>query len=187
MAKICSNKKIRLIHVSTDAIFNGERGGYSEDSSPDPINFYAKTKLEGEKFVSSKTSDYVVIRTNFYGLSSNGNGLLNWILRNLVNKKKFMGFDDVVFNPLWVGNLAECLVRLADIPYTGILNVAGNQTLSKYEFAITVAENLGYKDAKIKKVSSDQMPSLVARRPKKTQSKTHAGPNIHSCRRILEG
>ncbi len=168
LAEISADTNIRLIQVSTDAIFDGKHGSYSEDSSPNPINTYAKTKLEGERFVSSIAENYAIVRTNFYGLNPNGKGLLNWILKSLAEKREITGFEDVVFNPLWAADLAECLLGVAQMSYIGILNCSGNQILSKYEFAKAVATNLGYNNSIIKRSSSYQAPSLIARRPKKT-------------------
>ncbi len=167
LAEVCSENGIRLVHVSTDSVFDGRRGGYSEESEPNPLNVYSKTKVEGERFVSSTMTDYVIARTNFYGLNGSGKGLLNWIVRGLVESKEMIGFDDVVFNPLWAGDLASCLVELVSVKFRGMLNCAGDQVLSKYKFAQAVADALGYRDAKIKRGSSDDIP-LLTRRPKRT-------------------
>ncbi len=167
VAGVCSKNGIRLVHVSTDSVFDGRRGGYSEESEPNPINVYSKTKLEGERFISSTMTDYVITRTSFYGLNGSGRGLLNWIVRGLVESKEMVGFDDVVFNPLWVGDLASCLVELVSTKFRGALNCAGDQVLSKYKFVQVVADALGYRDARIRKGSSADIPFL-ARRPKRT-------------------
>lgn len=169
LAKVSKDMGIRLIHVSTDSVFDGKEGGYSENSEPNPINTYAKTKLEGESFVSQHANDYVIVRTNLYGLNPQGKHLLNWILLNLANGKEMLGFEDAVFNPLWTKDLAECLIELAiNSSYTGILHCAADEIFSKYEFIKRVAEHLGYNNANIKKGSSTEVTSFVAKRPNKT-------------------
>ena len=189
LAKACREKNIRLVHVSTDAVFDGERGGYSEDSVTSPVNVYARTKLEGEQLIAANISDYVLARVNFYGLNEKGKGLLNWALASLVGEKEMTGFDDVIFNPLWAADLAECLVKLSQMSYSGILNCAGDQVMSKYDFLKAVAHTLGYREAKINRSASDKS-ALYARRPKKTyllNKKMHELLNtkIHTLEEVL--
>lgn len=181
----------RLIHVSTDAIFDGLHGGYSEDSQPHPVNSYGRTKLEGEKNVSNYSQNHVILRTNFYGLDSSGNRLLSWILSNLVSGNEMLGFGDVVFNPLWVQDLAKCIIELARSNHTGILHCVGDEILSKYEFIKKIADTLGYKDAHIKKSRSSDLSTLVARRPAKTylsNTKMHMilKTKIHTLEQVLQ-
>jgi dTDP-4-dehydrorhamnose reductase len=181
----------RLVHVSTDAVFDGLYGGYLEDSPPHPINIYALTKLEGEKNVANYNQDYVILRTNFYGLDPNGTRLLNWILSNLISGSEMIGFGDVVFNPLWVQDLAKCTVELARSSYAGILHCVGDETLSKYEFIKKIAHILGYKDVHVKESLSSNLPTLVAKRPTKTylsNTKMHMvlKTKIHTLEQVLQ-
>jgi dTDP-4-dehydrorhamnose reductase len=169
LAEICQRHGIKLIHISTDSIFEGKSGGYSEESEPHPVNTYAQTKLEGEKFVASITRNHIIIRTNFYGINPHGKHLLNWILSNLLSDKEMIGFDDTRFNPLWVQDLAQCILKLTTIPYQGTLHCAANDIFSKYEFIKKIAFGLGYRNAKIKKGTSNDVSSLsLAQRPKNT-------------------
>ena len=83
VAKIANLKKIRLIHLSTDSVFDGIQGLYSENDEPNPLNEYAKSKRLGEKLVESAMENCVIVRTNFYGNHKEGESLFNWILKNL--------------------------------------------------------------------------------------------------------
>jgi dTDP-4-dehydrorhamnose reductase len=167
LAKICSFMGVRLVHVSTDSIFDGKTGGYSEESKPMPINTYARTKVEGEKLVSSIARSFAIVRTNFYGINPNGKHFLNWILSSLKEGKEMIGFEDAVFNPLWVSDLARLLVELAGNPYNGIINFSSDERFSKYEFIRHVATELGYGNSIVKKGLSAQI-TLAAARPKIT-------------------
>ncbi|MEM3159499.1 MAG: SDR family oxidoreductase [Nitrososphaera sp.] len=187
LAQACG--EARLVHVSTDAVFDGVAGGYSEESEPNPVNAYARSKLEGDRLVASTAKDYVVVRTNLYGLNPSGKGLLNWILSSLAGGKEMTGFTDVVFNPLWARDLAGMLVELSTAPYSGILNCAGDEVFTKYEFCKRIADALGYKNATIKPGVSGQS-SLAALRPKKTylkNDKMHGllKTKIHSLGEVL--
>ena len=107
IAKKCQENNSRMIHVSTDSIFDGKKGMYDESDLPNPKNIYAKTKLEGEKQVMNHCSDSVIIRTNFYGIDNSKKYLFNNMLEKLKGRQEIIGFNDVYFTPLAVENLAE--------------------------------------------------------------------------------
>ncbi|MCX6709562.1 MAG: SDR family oxidoreductase [Candidatus Woesearchaeota archaeon] len=67
IAKICREHRIKMVYISTDYIFDGKRGNYSEKDIPSPINVYAKTKYEGELNVSKTLDDFLIIRTSLFG------------------------------------------------------------------------------------------------------------------------
>lgn len=167
LARICKSVDSRLVHVSTDSIFDGKTGGYTEETEPIPINTYASTKVEGEKLVLSLAKSFVIVRTNFYGLNPNGKHFLNWILSSLKEGREMIGFEDTTFNPLWVSDLAGLLVELADSSYEGILNCASDEQFTKYEFIRRVTSELGYSSSMVKKGLSNQIV-LTAARPKIT-------------------
>ncbi len=167
LAEACRQAGARLVHISTDSVFDGRTGNYSEDSKPNPVNTYAKTKLEGEKLVAGEAGNFVIVRTNLYGLSPNGRHLLNWVLSSLSQKKEILGFDDISFNPLWVQDLAICIIELAASPYHGIVHCTGDEIFTKYEFIRRVASGLGYSSLLVKRGSSAQI-KLLAERPKNT-------------------
>jgi len=168
LAEIAQKTGSRLIHISTDSVFDGVNGGYSESSDPCPINTYGRTKWEAEKNVSSYHHDSVILRTNFYGLDPNGNRLMSWILSNLLSSNMMIGFADVIFNPVWVKDLAKCIIELSAIGYRGILHCVGDEILSKYEFINKITTALGYDQAYVKEGLSSDLTTLGARRPAKT-------------------
>lgn len=167
LARLCSSAGARLVHVSTDSIFDGKTGHYSEESEPTPVNTYARTKVEGEKLVISLSKSFVIVRTNFYGLNPNGKHLLNWILSSLKEGREMIGFEDTIFNPLWVIDLAGLLIELAASSYCGMLNCASDEQFTKYEFIRRITSELGYDSSLVKRGSSDQIV-LAAARPKIT-------------------
>jgi len=159
--------RARLIHISTDGIFDGIHGNYTEDDKPNPINVYARSKLMGEEEAIKNCENYVVIRTNFYGHHPNEKFLFNSILTNLREGKQFTGFNDVVFTPLEISNLAELISDVAFSNYNGILNLSANEPLTKYQFCFHMANILGFDPNLIKKGSIDEI-GFIAQRPKNT-------------------
>lgn len=129
----------RLVHVSTDAVYDGEGALHSENEKPAPRSVYAKTKLEAETAVLVVDPGAAVARVNFFGEGAFPGGLANWLITELSAQRKVNGFSDVYFSPMFVGDLASALLCLAETVYSGVINVGGDERLSKYEFAMHLA------------------------------------------------
>lgn len=168
VAIIASKKKIRLIHISTDSVFDGKIGMYQEKDIPNPINVYGSSKLLGEQLVKENSDNYVIVRTNFYGFNENGNFLFNWILNNLREKIPFIGFTDIIFNPLEITNLSNMIVEISDNEYNGILHLSSDEAISKYDFALKIATTFGLNQEYVQKGLVDDVNGLIAKRPKNT-------------------
>lgn len=164
VALIAQKKKIKLIHISTDSVFDGRKGLYNEQEETNPVNEYAKSKKMGEDFVSDVSDKFVIVRTNFYGYNQEGKFLFNWILRNLQNNKRFTAFTDVIFNPLEIRNLSRMIIELLHTDFIGVLHLSSDEILSKYEFAMTIAETMGF-DSELIKKGSIKEAQFIARRP----------------------
>lgn len=164
LAIICHKNKIKLIHISTDSIFDGKEEFYLEEDIPNPINVYSKSKLLGEKLIVENLSDYIIIRTNFFGFHEDGFFLLNSVLKNLHEKKEFNGFDDVFFNPMEISNLNEAIIELCHQDFIGIINLTSDKIISKYQFALNVARIFNLDSQLIKKGSIKDF-QFIAKRP----------------------
>ena len=167
VAKICSDNKVRLVHISTDSVFDGAKGWYSENDKPNPLNIYSKSKYEGELMVSSNINNYVIVRTNFYGVNKNGKYFFNWILDNIKSNKTMTGFSDVIFSPLGITTLAKMIVELLEIKYNGILHLSSGKTISKFDFISKVVSFLGKSTSLVRQGRITDM-KLPARRPLNT-------------------
>ncbi len=115
----------RLIHVSTDCVFDGTKGPYVESDEPTPIDNYGMSKLMGE--VGHVLA--LNVRTSFIGFGQHG--LLRWVL-NQPQDWVIEGFSNWLWNGLYVNNVARELVHLLDDPITGILHIEGPE-ISKFE------------------------------------------------------
>lgn len=167
IAKKCEEQNSRLIHISTDSIFNGEKGMYDENDLPSPKNIYAKTKLEGERKVTKECNNSVIVRTNFYGFDNSQKYLFNNILEKLKQKQDIIGFDDVHFTPLSVENLSQQITDVAFSNYNGIIHLSSNDKISKYEFCKIMAQKLGFGENYVNPGSINSL-SFIAERPKNT-------------------
>ena len=134
----------RLAHISTDAVFDGKRGGYREDEAPNPINVYARSKLEGENAVRAVCREALIVRTNIYGWNAQEKrSLAEWFLNNLENGRACQGFTDVLVSPLLVNDLGDFLLRMLETGLNGLYHVAGGDCLSKYDFGVLIAKTFG--------------------------------------------
>ena len=129
----------RLIHLSTDVLFDGTEPPYDETAVPSPVNAYGAAKAQAETLAQAH-DDAVIIRTSLiYGLEQMDHGT-NWMAEALQAGQPVTLFDNQFRNPVWVESLSRACLELANDAYTGILNVAGQQRLSRADFALRLLD-----------------------------------------------
>ena len=144
-AHIAQELGSRFLYISTDAVFDGSRGGYAERDMPNPLNVYATTKLEGERAVRDIVPDCLIVRTNIFGWNAHSKrNLAEWILSRLEHGERVPAFADVTFAPILVNDLADILLQMMDRQLNGIYHVNGAEAVSKYEFALKIADGFCY-------------------------------------------
>lgn len=140
VAEMAESLGARFVQISTDAVFDGREGRYTERDTPSPRNVYGETKLSGECAVRRTLDDHVVVRTNFFGWNATtGQSLAEWGLSRLRRGEEVPAFGDAHFSPTYTGHLAECLLELVEHDFCGVLHVAGRDRCSKLEFARELA------------------------------------------------
>jgi dTDP-4-dehydrorhamnose reductase len=165
LAEACAAIGARLVHISTDAVFDGEKRDYSEDDVPRPINTYGISKLRGEGAVLAANPSALVIRTNLFGWNAEPKlSLSEWFLDRLRRKERCTGFTDVSVSPLVAEDLGARVLQLLSMSAAGVLHVAGRDVVTKYEFGRMVAEAFGLSPDPILPGSVDASP-LRSRRP----------------------
>jgi len=166
LAKACASRGVRLLHSSTDAVFDGLRGNYSEEDEPNPRNAYARSKLAGERATFEEYPAALVARLNFYGWSLSGRrSLAEFFFYNLSERKTVQGFVDVIYCPLEVTLLAEILLRLAELGCAGLYHVVSSEPVTKYAFGLAIAERFGLDSSLIQPVSVRDSGLKAARSP----------------------
>lgn len=135
----------RFVYVSTDAVFDGARGGYLEADEPSPISEYGRSKVAAERAVLAANPDALIARVNFYGWSPDGQrSLAEFFFHRLSRGETVPGFDDVAVSTTYVGHLVEMLEQLIDLGASGIVNVVSSEPTSKYEFGRRLALSFGF-------------------------------------------
>ena len=154
LAKATARQGVTLLHISTDAVFDGARGDYCEEDEPRPLNAYARSKLQGERLVSQANPDALIARVNFYGWSWQGRrSLSEWFFNNLAAGLPVNGFTDLVFNPLLANDMVEILLRAVEKRLTGLYHVVSSEGLSKFAFGRMLARQFGFNEALISPAS----------------------------------
>ncbi len=129
----------KLIHLSSDALFDGRAAPYRETDAPTPIHAYGRAKAEAEEIVSHY-SNHVIVRTSLiYGLSLMDHST-SWIKEALEAGHEVVLFDNQFRQPTWALTLALACLELAVINFRGTLNVAGSQEMSRAEFGLKLLD-----------------------------------------------
>lgn len=163
VARACGSK-IRLVHISTAAVFDGKKGNYSEVDQPRPLNAYARTKLAAEDMVKKYATDHVIVRTDIIGWKQ-GQYMVQGLYEQLAGGKPIKGFTNAVFSPISVNSMANYLAELLGNEYKGVLHIGSLKPVTKYEFSSRFARAFGLNEALV--VKSEQADAVV-RRPKNT-------------------
>ncbi len=165
LAGECRKRGVKMLHISTDAVFDGTKpGSYQEEDTPHPLSVYAHSKLEGEKAVLSADPGALVARVNFYGWSRSGRrSLAEFFVNHLRERKPVKGFTDLIFCPAFVGDLTEMLLKMLAGGLRGLYHAVGPQPMSKYEFGVVIARRFGLDETLITPDSVEQS-GLTARR-----------------------
>lgn len=174
LARACKSRGVSFVHISTDAVFDGEKNGfYVEEDKPNPLGVYARTKLEGEWAALTENPKAVVARVNFYGWSLSGRrSLAEFFFHSLTEHKNVSGFTDITFCPMLVNDTGRTLVKMLQRGLSGLYHVVGPQAMSKYQFGVEIARKFNLRESEIapKSILSS---SLTARRSHNLWLSTH--------------
>lgn len=132
----------KLIHVSTDYVFDGKAGPYTEDDRPEPLSYYGKSKLASENALRKSGIPFVIARTMvLYGFAPGVKpNFALWLIESLEKRHKVTIVDDQIGNPTLVDDLAYGLIQAFEMERTGIYHIAGRDIVSRYEFALKLAK-----------------------------------------------
>lgn len=166
VAVAAAERGLKLVHVSTDHLFAGNRPFRTEQDAPAPVNAYARSKLEGERLVAQRCPQALIVRTNFFGWGhAFRRSISDWVIEGLRAQQHLRMFSDVFFTPILVARLARAVHALLDAGASGIVHVCGDERVSKHEFAVRLAAAFGLPTAGIDS-SRYEDAGLAAPRPR---------------------
>ena len=154
----------KIIHLSTDYVFDGLKGPYKEEDQINPISVYGKTKYDAEKIVLDKNNNLVLRANVLYNMFGNNKAsFLNWVVNNLKNKNSIQVVNDQFNNPTWTESIAEILVNCLNKNMSGLYHWGDQDYLSRYDFAIKIAESYNLKSDLIKQIPTSQLKQMAPR------------------------
>lgn len=156
---------IKLIHISTDQLFDGNNSVYYEKSKTNPLNTYAKQKLIAESFVK-KYNNHLIIRTNFFGKSKKNNKAFDFIYGSFCKGKKLFYYNDIFYNPIYVKDLTKIIEKLININAKGTFNVSSDKRISKFDFAKMICDMFNFPQNLLYSLNYNDKKIFTEKRPK---------------------
>jgi dTDP-4-dehydrorhamnose reductase len=163
-----------LVYISTDYVFDGEKGYYTETDLPSPINYYAYSKLMAEEHVKDITSEYCIARPSVIYGANTAAGKINfalWLLNKLKTKEQTKVIVDQWNSPTLNNSLAEMTLEVAERKLTGIYHLSGASRISRYDFAVSLAKTFGLDESSLVPTCLKDF-SFPAKRPKDSSLNT---------------
>lgn len=181
-----------LIHISSDYVFNGKNGPYSENAMPNPIGYYGRTKLASENALKISGTIYTILRTNvLYGTAPDSRpDFVKWVVESLRNKKNIRIVTDQVNNPTFIDDLVQGISKIIEFGRTGIYHIGGREFLSRFEFTNIIADYFHLDKSLVTPITTEEL-NQRARRPLKSglitlKAETELGYKPHLIPEALE-
>ena len=166
----CMSKNMKLVHISTDYVFDGSlESAYVETDPTHPVNYYGKSKLEAENIIRGSNINWSIIRASMlYGapLSSKQN-FFSWVYDSLLKNKSINVIDDIFSNPAWMPELGEIVLKIMLLDANGIFHYGSSDVISRFDFANKIADVFDLDPGFINPISIRDI-DFDARRPKNT-------------------
>ena len=170
LAEVCAQKKARLVHISTDYVFDGAKSEpYTEEDEANPISVYGESKLEGERRVLAVNSDHLVVRVSWV-FGPDRPSFIDWIIQQAREKESVAAVADKFSTPSYTLDIAEMLRPLLEARTSGIVHVANGGQCSWREYGQWAldccrAEGVSLRAQTVDAISLAEMKQFVARRP----------------------
>lgn len=176
VALACRDRNIKIVHFSTDYVFDGTRKGpYREEDDCHPLNVYGQSKWMGERLLQQFSENYILVRTAWlYG--KNGKNFVKTVLNKAGMEKKLEVVDDQIGSPTYTKDLATAVQYLLENNYTGVFHITNRGSCSWYEFAVKILAYSGITDVEISPIKSERL-IRPAKRP---------ANSVLSCRKFIE-
>ncbi|NDJ54551.1 MAG: NAD(P)-dependent oxidoreductase [Chloroflexi bacterium] len=133
-----------LIALSTDMIFDGTRAPYREDAPPAPLSAYAEAKVAMERHIRERCPASLIVRTSLIYDFDRRNRQVSWMIRRIDAGQPVPLFVDEIRQPIWAQNLAKALVELVEVRPLGVLNVAGGEAISRWNYGRALLQTFGF-------------------------------------------
>ncbi|WP_371803569.1 NAD(P)-dependent oxidoreductase [Candidatus Lokiarchaeum ossiferum] len=191
MLDLAKKYKAHFIFTSSNAVYDGKNHPFSEEDPINPLSIYGKLKAEAEELIKNSNLKWTIVRPIImYGwnIPQERANPVTWIISKLKKQEKIFLVNDVYENPLYSGFIADIIWQIVEKEIYGVFNIAGKDSVNRYEWARVVAKVFNLDSALITPVTSDYFPSIIER-PKNTTFNVAKMENIFNCKAlgIVEG
>jgi len=139
IAHSCNKIGCRSVFISTDLVFDGKKGNYTESDTPNPLMFYGRYKAQMERELLGLDYDLVIVRTSLIITLEPMGHQVSWIVNSINNNIELNLFTDEYRSPIFALDLAKAILELAELDFKGIINVAGPEALNRYDLGKKIA------------------------------------------------
>jgi len=174
-----SDKETYIIQISSDYVFDGTNGPYDEEDPTFPINYYGRSKLEAENILRGSRRKWAILRPNVIysdDLFCKAN-FFSWVYKSLLKEESISVVTDQISNPTYMKDIVKSIFQCILLSYEGILHIGSDDYLSRYKFALNIAEVFGFDKTLIAPIYTKQLSSnvesYIAERPKHSGLKTN--------------
>jgi dTDP-4-dehydrorhamnose reductase len=181
-----------VVHISTDYVFDGKNGPYSETDKPNPIGYYGRTKLASENELKVSGARFSVVRTNvLYGPAKFGRpDFVKWVVSSLRNGTEIKIVTDQFGNPTFIDDLVFGIDAIVERQAESTYNIGGKDFLTRFQFTMKIAEFFELDKSLIKPIITADLHQLAARPLKSglviSKAKSELGYNPHSVNDALK-
>ena len=168
LTDLCQRHGTRLIHISTDFVFDGTAGPYRETDQPNPVNYYGQSKLLAEQYIQKSGIDHAILRTMLlYGITPamSRSNIVLWVKKSLSEGKAIQVVQDQVRCPTLVEDLATATVSALMKQASGLYHISGAEVMNMYEMAQSVADFWKLDKSLITPTNSQSLNQRAARPP----------------------
>ena len=165
ICKLCENIGTKQIFLSSDYVFDGEKGNYSETDVPNPVNYYGLSKLKAEQLILKNPINTVIRTSVIYDWDYRAR-FFNSVIKNLQNNQEINATTDVYNSVTFLDNLVESIFKVITLNQNGIFHVVDSACVNRFEFAEMIAKIFRLDKNLIKTVSVQDEPKNIAKRPK---------------------
>ena len=166
---LCRDFNGHFIQISTDYVFNGESGPYSEEDEANPKSVYGKTKLSADNWLLDNYPKLTIIRTNVLYSYTNRTkaSFLKWVVESLDSKQKIKVVNDQWNNPTWTESLSAVIYKIIDNQLCDLYHYGDRDILNRFEFSLLISKVFDLDPSLIMPITSDQL-NQIAPRPRKS-------------------
>jgi dTDP-4-dehydrorhamnose reductase len=157
IARSCNKIGCRSVFISTDLVFDGKKGNYTESDTPNPLMSYGRYKAQMERELLGLDYDLVIVRTSLIITLEPMGHQVSWIVNSINNNIELNLFADEYRSPIFALDLAKAILELAELDFKGIINVAGPEALNRYDLGKKIANYFKLDTNLLKPVKAEQL------------------------------